>query len=201
MSWFSTLETERLIVREYAGGDAPARMALMTECFDSDYTLEQHQGWLDWTIASYREHGAMSQPPYGDYAVALKLTGELVGAVGLVPQGVPWAVLPAFRAPNEPAHELVSPEHGMFWATRNAHRGKGYAGEAARAFMTDFIFGVMHAKRAVATTEHNNIASQRVMEKIGMTLYRNPGPDPFWFNVVGVADHPSLAGTSGTRLP
>lgn len=198
MSWFSTLETERLIVREYAEGDAPARMALMTECFDSDYTLEQHQGWLDWTIGSYREHGAMFQPPYGDYAVALKSTGELVASVGLVPQGVPWAVLPEFRAYGESAHELVTPEYGMFWATLNAHRGKGYAAEAARAFMNDFIFGVLNARRAIATTEHDNIGSQRVMEKIGMTLYRNPGPDPFWFNVVGVAYHPSLPGKSST---
>lgn len=198
MSWFSTLETERLIIREYAQGDAEARMALMTECFESDYTLDQHQGWLDWTIASYREHGAMFQPPYGDYAVVLKSTGELIGSVGLVPQGIPWAVLPEFRAPNEPAHALVSPEHGMFWATRSTHRGKGYAVEAARAFMNDFILGVLNAKQAVATTEHDNIASQRVMEKIGMTLYRNPGPDPFWFNVVGVAYHSSLTGTTPT---
>jgi [ribosomal protein S5]-alanine N-acetyltransferase len=108
------------------------------------------------------------------------------------------AVLPEFRAYGESAHELVTPEYGMFWATLNAHRGKGYAAEAARAFMNDFIFGVLNARRAIATTEHDNIGSQRVMEKIGMTLYRNPGPDPFWFNVVGVAYHPSLAGTSHT---
>ena len=72
----------------------------------------------------------------------------------------------------------------MFWATLKAHRGQGYATEAASAFMNDFIFGVLHARRAVATTEHDNVGSQRVMETIGMTLYRNPGPDPFWFNVV-----------------
>lgn len=195
MSWFSTLETERLIVREYADGEAPARMALMTECFDSDYSINQHQGWLDWTIASYREHGAMFQPPYGDYAVALKSTGELVGSVGLVPQGVPWAILPAFRAPDEPAHQLITPEFGMFWATLNAHRGKGYAAEAARSFMSDFIFGVMQSKRAVATTEYDNVASQRVMEKVGMSLYRNAGDEPFWFNIVGVAYHPSQTGS------
>ena len=192
MSWFSTLETDRLLIREYQPGDAESRMALMVEAFDSDYTLEQHRDWLDWTIASYREHGAMHQPPYGDYAVVLKATNELVASVGLVPQGVPWAVLPEWRAPGEPAHALVSAEFGMFWATLKSHRGQGYVTEAAGAFMHRFMFDIMHIKRAVATTDHENTGSQRVMEKIGMTLYRNPDPEPCWFNVVGVMLNPAL---------
>jgi len=32
-----------------------------------------------------------------------------------------------------------------------------------------------------------------VMEKLGMRLYRNPQPAPFWFQVVGVLDNPELA--------
>jgi hypothetical protein len=31
------------------------------------------------------------------------------------------------------------------------------------------------------------------MRKLGMRLARNPWPQPFWFQVVGVLDHPDLA--------
>lgn len=196
MSWFSAIETDRLLVREYAQGDAEARRLLMAEAFGSTDTQERTQLWLDWTIASYREHGDMYQPPYGDYAIVRKDTGELIGAVGLVPQGVPWGVLPDMRPPDEPYHTLMTPEFGLFWAIRTAHKGHGYAPEAAQAFLHQFIFGALSAWRAVATTEHDNVASQRVMQKIGMTLYRNPGDEPFWFNVVGVVDNPALARTA-----
>ncbi|MBK9123453.1 MAG: GNAT family N-acetyltransferase [Chloroflexi bacterium] len=197
MSWFSTIHTPRLTIREYAEGDAEDREALMREAFESDYTLEQHRGWLDWTIASYREHGAMSQAPYGDYVVALRDTGEVVGSVGLVPAGVPWAVLPAFRLPGEPYHTLVSAEYGLFWATRSAWRGHGIAVEAARAFMYEFLFGVMRVRRVIATTDRDNLPSQRVMHKLGMTVYENPDPEPFWFQVIGVLTHPELSGLQG----
>lgn len=196
MSWFSTIHTPRLTIREYAEGDAEDRAALMREAFDSDYPLEQHQRWLDWTIASYREHAAMSQAPYGDYVVAQRDTGEVVGSVGLVPAGVPWSVLPAFRPPGEPRHALVSAEYGLFWATRRAWHGQGIATEAARAFMHEFLFGVMRVRRVVATTDRDNLASQRVMHKLGMTVYENPDAEPFWFQMIGVQVNPELGGQS-----
>lgn len=197
MSWFSTIHTPRLILREYAGGDAENREALMRESFGSDDTLERHRDWLDWTIASYREHGAMSQAPYGDYAVVLRDTGEVVGSVGLVPAGVPWTVLPAFRLPGEPHHTLVSAEYGLFWATRSAWRGRGIAAEAAHAFTHEFLFGVMRVCRVIAATERDNLPSQRVMHKLGMTVYENPIPEPFWFQVIGVLNHPAISGFAG----
>ncbi len=197
MSWFSTIHTPRLTLREYAEGDVEGREALMREAFDSGDTREQHRGWLDWTIASYREHGAMSQAPYGDYVVALRDTGEVVGSVGLVPAGVPWSVLPAFRPSTEARHTLVSAEYGLFWATRRAWRGQGIAAEAARAFMHKFLFGVMRVCRVIATTDRDNLASQRVMHKIGMTVYENPDAEPFWFQMIGVQVNPALGGQQG----
>jgi ribosomal-protein-alanine N-acetyltransferase len=46
-------------------------------------------------------------------------------------------------------------------------------------------------QRVVATTTYNNAASIRVMQKLGMTIERNPLPDPPWFQVVGVLESPS----------
>lgn len=46
-------------------------------------------------------------------------------------------------------------------------------------------------QRVVATTERANVASQRVMQKLGMKVMINPLADPFWFEVVGVLENPS----------
>src|SRR5690349_14389742 len=107
------LETERLTIREYTVPDLETHHRLMAEAFDSENTLEETQQWLDWTIANYRQLARLYQPPYGDYVIVLKATGETVGSVGLVPSGVPWGVLPECRAPGEAENMFVSSEFGL----------------------------------------------------------------------------------------
>ncbi len=184
------LTTRRLTIRPYTAADLRARHALTQEAFNPAATLDSTQAWLNWTLANYTQLAALHQPPYGDYAIAITETGEGVGSVGVVPSVVPWAVFPAFD--GEPT--LISPEFGLFYAVRAAHRGQQYATEAARALM-NFMFRVWGARRVVATTEHTNLASQRVMVKLGMRLYRNPGSDPHWLQVVGVRQHRDLQGS------
>jgi RimJ/RimL family protein N-acetyltransferase len=46
----------------------------------------------------------------------------------------------------------------------------------------------MHARRIIATTEFDNLPSQAVMRKLGMTLRRNEGGQPAWCQVVGVLE-------------
>lgn len=43
--------------------------------------------------------------------------------------------------------------------------------------------------RLIATPESNNLASQAVMHKIGMSIFQNPLPDPSWLQVVAVFTH------------
>lgn len=178
------LETDRLIIRPYTYEDEAARHQLMNEAF-GEATPEETHSWMSWTVANYRELAAMYQPPYGDYAVTLH-TGDVIGSVGLVPTVVPWSVFDE-KPTGDPY--LVTPEFGLFWAVLPQYQGQGYATEATLAFVT-FLFTIMNYKRLVATTDHDNLASQKVMEHIGMTLYKNPGPEPHWFQVVGVLDHP-----------
>lgn len=185
---FTALETERLVIREYTLADLDTHHRLMVEAFDSKDTLEEIRQWLEWTVRNYRELARLHQPPYGDYVMALKTTGETIGSVGLVPALIPWGVLPEFRAPGEVEHYRTSPEFGLFWAVFQTHQRQGYAAEAGRA-MLKFAFTVLNAQRVVATTELENVKSQRVMQKIGMTIHRNPGQQPFWFQVVGVVNH------------
>lgn len=184
------LETPRLRIREYTAQDLQARRDLMQQAFQSEDTLAQSQEWLDWTILNYRALANLYQPPYGDYVIELKSSTEAIGSVGLVPTIVPWGVLG-----NKPAsehHYLISPEFGMFWAILDAHQGMGYASEAAQVVL-DYIFKQLLARRVVATTERDNLASQRVMEKIGMTVHHNPSDKPFWFKTVGVIENPLIS--------
>lgn len=50
-------------------------------------------------------------------------------------------------------------------------------------------FKQMGLKRIVATTEYENIASQGVMQKIGMKITHNPLPDPPWLQVAGILEN------------
>lgn len=182
-----TIETRHLVIREYTLAEVEVHHRLMAEAFDSDDTLEETRTWMEWTVRNYRALERLYQPAYGDHAVVLKETGVNIGSVGLVQTIVLWGVFPEYQT-NNTLDLRVSPEFGLFWAVFKAYRGKGYAGEAGKAIM-DFVFNVIGARRVVATTEHDNYNSIRVMEKIGMTIKRNPGTEPFWFKVIGVKEN------------
>jgi RimJ/RimL family protein N-acetyltransferase len=77
---------------------------------------------------------------------------------------------------------------GLYYALDPAHHGKGYATEAAQALI-DYAFQYLNLKRIVANTEFTNLASQAVMKRLGMTLYRNETGEPEWFEVLGVLEY------------
>lgn len=176
-------ETARLLIRPYRADDLHARHALMNEAFGEE-TLEDTQIWLAWTLKNYDALERLYQPPYGDYAVVLRSTQEVIGTVGLVPSVVPWGV---FETPAQP--ERLTPEFGLFWAVRSAWQGQGYATEAAQG-LVQWLRQSFGVARLVATTERTNHSSQAVMRKLGMTLRENPHDAPFWFEVIGVLDNP-----------
>jgi len=176
------LETERLLIRPFVETDLPAVLNIF-EAADADEKRQQWLSWwLHWNSINHQVLAQLYQPPYGDRAVELKATGEVVGACGLVPSFGPFAQLES----GEPA--LNSPEMGLFYWFAPEARGQGYATEAARA-LVNFAFETLRLKRVVATTEFDNLASQAVMRKLGMRLARNPLPQPEWFQVVGVLEN------------
>ena len=129
----------------------------------------------------------MHQPPYGDRAIVLKANGEVIGSVGYVPCLNPFDQIPELRSSSEPSGHYTT-EFGMFWAIDPKHQRQGYATEAARAMIVH-AFGELRLKRVIATTDYANAASQAVMRKAGMTLTRNPLPEPRWLQVVGVLEN------------
>jgi hypothetical protein len=50
-------------------------------------------------------------------------------------------------------------------------------------------FKQLRLRRIIATTEYSNVASQGVMQKLGMTIARNPLPKPSWLQIVGILEN------------
>jgi ribosomal-protein-alanine N-acetyltransferase len=183
-----TLETERLTIRPFTPDDLHPYHHINTAVGWTDETqtpeanLAARRDWLDWTIRNYQQLARLYQPPYGDRAVILKTTNQLIGSCGLVPLLAPFGQLTPFgRHPDS----LYSTEMGLFWIIDPAHQSQGYATEAAAALI-HYAFTELHLHRLVATTDYTNHASAAVMRRLGMTIEHNPFPDPPWMQVVGI---------------
>ena len=140
-------------------------------------------------MLSYDELARLYQPPYGDRAMVLKSTQQVIGACGFVPSLGPFGHLPSLHAASQDAlAHLYSPEFGLYYALSPAYQRQGYATEAAQALI-NYAFTQLHLKRIVATTTSENVASTGVMRKVGMRLEKNPSPDPPGFQVVGILEN------------
>jgi RimJ/RimL family protein N-acetyltransferase len=145
------LETERLVLRPYTGGDLENLHAVYSQpdvarwLYYEALTLEQSREKLARKIADCElteEHGLSA-------AVQLR-DGTYVGD----------AVLFDFSA----EHKTI--ELGFSFDPR--HQGKGYATEAARALL-DWAFA-QGLHRVIGRLEPRNTPSARVLEKLGMRL-------------------------------
>lgn len=113
-------------------------------------------------LAAYiREH--FTRHGFGLWAVEIKGIAPFAGFIGLA--------VPRFEAHFTPCVEIG-------WRLAADHWGNSYAPEGARAALA---FGFKSLDEIVSFTVPENVASRRVMEKIGMT--RDPNED---------FDHPSL---------
>ena len=182
------LHTERLTIRPFTPDDLHPYHHINTAVgwIDQNQTaaanLQARRDWLDWTIRNYDQLARLYQPPYGDRAVVLKTTNQLIGSCGLVPLLMPFGQLPSFGRQKD---SLSSTEMGLFWIIDPAHQGQGYATEAAAALIR-YAFDELRLHRILATTEYTNLASAAVMRRLGMTVEQNPYPDPPWLQVVGI---------------
>jgi RimJ/RimL family protein N-acetyltransferase len=161
-------ETERLILRPWEDRDLDPFAALNADpevmrFFPAPFTRDETAAYMA-RVASFAETG------FGFQAVEEKASGDLVGVVGMAP------VKP--EMPSAPTVEIG-------WRLAKHHWGKGYAQEAARAWLA-YGFGTMALPEIVAFTFVGNTPSRRVMERLGMT--RDPADD---FEHPGIAEgHP-----------
>jgi RimJ/RimL family protein N-acetyltransferase len=189
------LTTNRLHIRPFVMGDLDS----VHNILDLDSQLvggadkllsrEERQAWLEWSIGNHEHLGKLFQPPYGDKAIALRDTDEVIGVCGFVPCLGPFSQLPSLRDGESARARYSTPEVGLFYAVSRNHRGRGYASEAARA-LVDYAFRELKIPRIIATTTYDNAASVSVMHSLGMIVDHNPYSDPPWLQVVGVLENP-----------
>ena len=159
------LQTERLLLRAWRAGDREpfARMNAdprVMRYFPATLTRAQSDVTIDRFGAHLVDHG------FTFFAAELRASGEFIGFVGMA--RVSWE-----------AHFTPCVEIG--WRLDPACWNQGLATEGARECLR-FAFEDLGIGEIVAFTVPANLASRRVMEKLGMT--RNPADD---------FDHPRIA--------
>jgi len=158
------LETARLRLRRWRQSDrAPfARMNAdprVMEFFPKCLTREESDAGVSRIQAHFQRLG------FGLYAAELREENRFIGYIGLA--------IPSFEAHFTPCVEIG-------WRLEPGCWGQGLATEGARAVVTH-AFDVLDIPELVSFTVPTNVASRRVMEKIGMS--HNPAED---------FDHPSI---------
>ena len=145
------LETPRLRLRELVATDAPFVLELLT---DADFVrhigdrgvhdLETAKTYIaDGPQASYAKHG------HGLWLAELRATGEAAGMCGLLKRD-----------------HLEDADLGYAWLP--AFRGRGLALEAAVATL-QYAFGLLRLPRVLAIVTPDNLASQKLLARAGMS--------------------------------
>ncbi len=146
-----TLQTERLTLRPFEFSDAADVQRLAGDWAIADTTLNIPHPYQD---GMAEEWISTHQPRYEagelvNFAITLQETGDLIGATGLV-------ISQRFQR-AELGYWVGQP----YW-------NQGYCTEAGCAVL-EYAFTVLHLHRVHACHLARNIASGRVMQKLGMT--------------------------------
>jgi ribosomal-protein-alanine N-acetyltransferase len=146
-----TLLTERLLLRPWRPEDVPAFAAL-----NRDPQVMAHLPRLlteeESAVLAARIQADFGRDGWGLFAVE-------------VPGGLAFAGFVGMSRPRFAAHFTPCVELG--WRLAVEAQGQGYATEAAREVVR-YAFGVVGLEALVSFTVPQNLASRRVMEKLGM---------------------------------
>src|SRR3989442_9709275 len=139
------LNSERLIVRALGVGDVDAVLRVLRIPSDEPADRRRIERYVEYNALAALVLAELDQPPYGDRAVVLRSSGELIGLAGLVPAFLPFDQLQ--DAGDRPSRDemkasLNRPEIGLYYEIDPDHRGRGYATEAAEALVA-FAFGTL----------------------------------------------------------
>lgn len=157
------LETERLVLRRVTMADVDLLVEL-----DSDPEVMRYLTGGSATPREVIEHDYVPHwlryydqyKGFGFWVAIEKATGRFLG----------WF---HFRPPAGAAADVVE----LGYRLRRAAWGQGYATEGSRALITRG-FTELGVRRVVASTYQDNLASRRVMEKVGLRLVRTFRPSP-----------------------
>jgi RimJ/RimL family protein N-acetyltransferase len=166
------LVTERLVLRRWRAEDVEPYAAM---CADPEVMRWIGDGSTlgldECRRAVERFELLWAQNGFGLFALEEKASAQLIGFVGLA--------IPTFLPEILPAIEIG-------WRLARHAWGKGFATEAARAALA-FGFGRPELDRIVSIHQRGNIASGRIMQKLGMRLERDT-VHPTWKRPIVVYD-------------
>lgn len=194
MRTMPVLETERLRIRPFTPDDLHDTIQTLTTIGwvdESQTEAEQHaaiEKYVQWSSLNHTQLAQIGQPPYGERVIALKQSNQMIGTCGYVPCIDNYSMYPYFGGRQD---GLATAEVGLLWTIHSNHQQQGYGAEAARALIA-YAFDGLNLHHIIATTSYDNIASQKVMQKAGMWLERNPYDDPPWLQIVGIAENPKV---------
>ena len=144
------IETKRLVLRKWSNADRNELFEILRDAEVSrnigdgkPYTPEKTDEFLVWVEKYERENG------FCRWAVVEKSSSEIIGSCGF--------------ARLCDTHEI---DLGYLFARK--HWGKGYATEIAEAAL-EYGFNNLGFREIIALTALDNIASQKVLKKIGFT--------------------------------
>jgi RimJ/RimL family protein N-acetyltransferase len=146
-----TIDTDRLILREFVADDWQAVLA-----YQSDPRYLRYYPWMQRTAGDVRAFVQRFIDWQGEqprlkfqFAIVLRAEGRLIGTVGIRKE-----------MPRVPKADLGYEIAPACW-------GQGYATEAARAMLA-FGFEELRLHRIWASCLAENVASARVLEKLGL---------------------------------
>jgi RimJ/RimL family protein N-acetyltransferase len=147
------IETQRLILRTEAPGD----LAVFLEHMNTQAVREHLRGVQEpheVEAGFARMAACMAQNGFGFMIMQHKATGDVIGNCG-------------FKLIDE---RILSMQGSMEigWSLRQDYWRQGYAYEAAHACL-DHAFTRLHAHHVLAITSERNVASWKMMEKLGLT--------------------------------
>ena len=148
------METERLLIRRITRKDMDALLAIMGKpevmyAWEHGFTKKDVRKWINRQLTRYRKDG------FGYFAVILKESGALIGQAGLM---------------NSTLNGNETVELG--YILDNTYWHNGYGTEAARACL-EYAFGELELKTVCCSIRPENVASIRVVVRLGMTLCDN----------------------------
>lgn len=152
------LETDRLILREYATEDFDALFEIVSDIetmqhYPAPFDEDKTKNWIQWNLDNYKRYG------FGLWAVVLKETKEFIGDCGITIQDIDGEMLP----------EIGYHIHKKYWR-------RGFAKEAARA-VRDWVFLNTQYDTIYSYMKYTNIGSYSTAIANGMKKVKEY-PDP-----------------------
>jgi ribosomal-protein-alanine N-acetyltransferase len=147
------LETSRLVLRRFRLDDLDALAGVLGDAetmsfYPHPFSRTECRRWIEWNLGSYDVNG------FGLWAMELKDGSGFAGDCGLTVQNVDGV-----------------DEVEVGWHVHRRLWGRGLATEAGGA-CRDYAFDTVGVPRLISLIRPVNLASKRVAEKIGLTVWK-----------------------------